>query len=235
MALAYALDHIERNQLAKLTNYAEFLVAHPPQTEVRLHPSAVQVSRSEPRLHRSKFVPALDTQAEDCDWPDVLCEAFDWLRDSVKTPFETMASTLLKDPWVARDVYASLVSTGSAESNKAFADAHFLRELTVQEEVTVRLLMELQRHALLMYISDWFSGPSSGGALQLLKHSARVITPYASAQALRDLAIKARLDITSSLGPSAKSSPSCDSSGCQAVLDIPANRLNVRRISNPAR
>ena len=37
MALAYALHFIERNQLARLTNYAEYLENHPPTREVQIH------------------------------------------------------------------------------------------------------------------------------------------------------------------------------------------------------
>src|SRR5262249_28737460 len=37
MALAYALDYIEKNRLAQLTNYAEYLEKHPPQFEAQIH------------------------------------------------------------------------------------------------------------------------------------------------------------------------------------------------------
>lgn len=36
MALAYALQHIESNGLARLTNYAEFLEKYPPKQEVQI-------------------------------------------------------------------------------------------------------------------------------------------------------------------------------------------------------
>ena len=36
MALSYALHHIEANGLARLTNYGEFLAAHPPEHEVEI-------------------------------------------------------------------------------------------------------------------------------------------------------------------------------------------------------
>src|SRR6185369_3528894 len=37
MALSYAIHHIESNGLARLTNYGEFLAAHPPDQEVEIH------------------------------------------------------------------------------------------------------------------------------------------------------------------------------------------------------
>src|SRR6185503_13480469 len=37
MALAYALEHIEKNQLATLTNYGEYLEKHPPEHEAKIH------------------------------------------------------------------------------------------------------------------------------------------------------------------------------------------------------
>ena len=41
MALAYALQYIEENELARLTNYGEFLELAPPEHEVELfEPSA---------------------------------------------------------------------------------------------------------------------------------------------------------------------------------------------------
>ena len=36
MALAYALDYIEANGLARLTNYGEYLEKHPPTHEVEI-------------------------------------------------------------------------------------------------------------------------------------------------------------------------------------------------------
>ncbi len=35
MALAYALDYLENHNLARLTNYGEYLEKHPPAFEVR--------------------------------------------------------------------------------------------------------------------------------------------------------------------------------------------------------
>ena len=95
MALAYALDYIERNQFARITNYGEYLAGHPPTEEVEI----VQ-NTSWSCVH------GLDRWQQDCGcnstehpqwaqhWRRPLREALDWLRDELAPRCELAAREL---------------------------------------------------------------------------------------------------------------------------------------------
>src|SRR5262249_33470729 len=93
------------------------------------------------------------------------------------TPFEAKAAEFLKDPWTARNDYVDLIADHSAETLERFLLNHALRELKSAEVVTVRKLLELQRHTLLMYTScGWFYDDLSGmEAVEVLEYAARAI------------------------------------------------------------
>jgi alpha-amylase/alpha-mannosidase (GH57 family) len=177
MALAYALEHIENNHLARITNYAEFLATHPPAMEVRIHErSAWSCSHGVGRWN------------EDCGcssgragwkqmWRGPLREALDWLRDTVTPLFETDACTLLVDPWGARNDYVSVLLDRSPENLARFLGRHQRRTLSEAERSRVLKLMELQRYAMLMYTScGWFFDELSGiETVQVIQYAARVV------------------------------------------------------------
>jgi alpha-amylase/alpha-mannosidase (GH57 family) len=178
MALAYALRAIGARDDVHLTNYAEFLEKHPPAAEVQ-----IRVNTSWSCAH------GVERWRSDCGcgtgthpgwtqaWRGPLRQALDELRDRVAPPFEEKARTLLSDPWAARDAYVDVVLDRSPESLRTFFAAQASRPLSREEEVTAVKLLELQRHAMLMYTScGWFFDDLAGiEALQVLQYAGRVV------------------------------------------------------------
>jgi alpha-amylase/alpha-mannosidase (GH57 family) len=187
MALAYALHHIESRQAATLTNYATFLELYPPQYEVRI---AENTSWS--------CAHGIERWTSDCGchtggapgwhqrWRKPLREALDWLRDEVTPLYEQKAGTLLHDPWAARDDYIDVVL--DRHNTVTFLARHARVTLEQQDVVDALELMELQRHAMLMYTScGWFFNELSGiETTQVLRYAGRVIQ-LAQKQFGRDL------------------------------------------------
>lgn len=178
MALAAALDHIESSPDVRLTNYGEFLSLHPPTHEVRIHENS-----SWSCIH------GVERWRSDCGcqsgahpewrqaWRRPLREALDYLRDSVIPLYEKAAAALLRDPWAARDAYISIILDRSPASLDRFLAEHAVRPLNDAERSRVLQLLELQRHAMLMYTScGWFFDDISGiETVQVIQYAGRVI------------------------------------------------------------
>jgi alpha-amylase/alpha-mannosidase (GH57 family) len=178
MALAHALNHIESNELAQLTNYGQYLENHPPTHEVEIFENS-----SWSCMH------GIERWRSDCGcnsggnpgwnqaWRAPLREALDWLRDAVSPAYEQLAGKLLNNPWAARDAYIDIIMDRSPERIDAFLNSHAARPLSYEDEITVLKLMELQRHAMLMYTScGWFFDELSGiETVQVIQYAGRVL------------------------------------------------------------
>lgn len=178
MALAYALHYIESNRLARLTNYGEFLERHPPTHQVQIVentswscPHGVERWRSDCGCNSGRH-PGWSQQ-----WRRPLREAFDWLRDQLAPCFERHAGRLFRDPWAARDDYISVILDRSRDNVDRFLRRHAGRELSPGERVQALKLLELQRHAMLMYTScGWFFDELSGlETVQVIQYAGRVV------------------------------------------------------------
>jgi hypothetical protein len=175
MALAYAIHLIQTQRIARLTNYAEFLALFPPEYEVRI---AEQTSWS--------CAHGIERWRSDCGchtgggpgwrqaWREPLRTALDWLRDQLVPHYEHAAAQLAKDPWRARDAYIDVV-LDRAGSQARFLDDHAAHPLSPEERVRLFKLLELQRHAMLMYTScGWFFNEVSGiETVQVMQYAAR--------------------------------------------------------------
>jgi alpha-amylase/alpha-mannosidase (GH57 family) len=178
MALAYALQYIQENKLARLTNYGEYFALHPPTQEIRIKEKtswscAHGIARWESDCAcNSGSRPEWNQQ-----WRRPLREAFDWLRDDILSDYETNAGELLKDPWSARDDYIAAVLDRSAVSVESFLTRHSAHHLSPHEEVRALRLLELQRHLMLMYTScGWFfDEPSGPETVQVLQYASRAV------------------------------------------------------------
>jgi alpha-amylase/alpha-mannosidase (GH57 family) len=164
MALAYALRHIEEQGLARLTNYGAYLEKHPPTHQVEiLESTAWSCVHGVGRWWTDCGCNSGGHPGWNQSWRNPLRNALDWLRDELAPRFEGAARELLVDPWAARDAYIDVVLDRSPESRARFLESHRTRDLTPQDERRVSQLMELQRHALLMYTScGWFFDELSG-------------------------------------------------------------------------
>ncbi len=175
MALAYALEYIESNNLAKITNYSEFLSMFPPTHEVEI---VENTSWS--------CVHGLERWRSDCGcssggdtswnqkWRAPLRESLDWLRDQVAEIFERHSADLLTEPWKARDDYIDVVLDRSETSLDRFMAGHAAGGAKAP---AILDLLEMQRNAMLMFTScGWFFNDVSGiETVQVLNYAARVI------------------------------------------------------------
>lgn len=178
MALAYALHYIESNNLARLTNYGEYLERHPPTHQVQI---VEQTSWS--------CAHGVERWRSDCGcnsgghpgwnqaWRAPLREAMDWLRDTLAPRYEEEGRRMLKNPWAARNDYIEVILDRSPESLERFLNRHTARELSEAEQITALKLLELQRHAMLMYTScGWFFDELSGiETVQVIQYAGRAI------------------------------------------------------------
>ncbi|HET8667236.1 MAG TPA: DUF3536 domain-containing protein [Terriglobales bacterium] len=178
MALAYALHYIESKQLAKITNYGEYLEKHPPTVEAEI-------------IDNTSWSCAhgVERWKSDCGcnsgghgdwnqkWREPLRNALDWLREALAAPYENTARDFLKDPWAARDAYINVVLDRSSDSLVGFFEKHATRVLTNDEVTIVLKLLEMQRHLMLMYTScGWFFDELTGiETVQVIFYAGRAI------------------------------------------------------------
>lgn len=178
MALAYCLHFIRSGQLADVTNYGQYLELHPPQHEVEI-------------VENSSWscVHGIERWRANCgcstgmhpgwsqEWRAPLRKAMDWLRDTLSEVFEEQAAPLIKDPWQARNDYIGLVLDRYQETVDGFLQAQARKKLSGDEQVKVLKLLEMQRHAMLMYTScGWFFDDISGiETVQVIQYAARAI------------------------------------------------------------
>lgn len=178
MALAYSIYHIESKNLAKITVYGEYLEKHPPSHEAEI---LENTSWSCPHgVERWKADCGCNTGSHfgwNQAWRAPLRWAMDWLREALILMYESEAGKYLKDPWGARDYYIDVILNRSAENVNKFLYVHAGRELSRDEKVKVLKLLEMQRHAMLMYSSDgWFFDEISGTeTVQVIKYAARAM------------------------------------------------------------
>ncbi|MEJ7600354.1 MAG: DUF3536 domain-containing protein [Kofleriaceae bacterium] len=177
MALAWALTQVEQGwNGTRLTNYGEFRAVMPPTWEVEL---AERTSWS--------CAHGIERWRDDCGcsggkpgwnqrWRKPLREAFDWLNAEVVRVIDGVGASVFRDPWAARDGYIDVVLVRTDEAHDRFFAAHASRVLDPAERVKALGVMELARHAMLMYTScGWFFDDLSGiETVQCMQYAARV-------------------------------------------------------------
>ena len=178
MALAFALHHVEKEGLAQLTNYGEFLERFPPTHEVK-----IEENTSWSCAH------GIERWRSDCGcnsgghggwnqaWRRPLRDALDWLRDELARAYEEKASHYLHDPWAARNDYIDVILDRDRGTVDEFFTKHGRRVLAGDERTEALKLLESQRHALLMYTScGWFFDEISGiETVQIIQYAGRII------------------------------------------------------------
>jgi alpha-amylase/alpha-mannosidase (GH57 family) len=175
-ALAGAIEAIEGSGFARLTNYGEYLERFPPRREARILPNTSWSCGH-----------GVGRWMDDCGcsagrsashpWRRPLREALDWLRDALAPLYEAAASSLFRDPWVARDGSIEIALDPSAESVERFFERHAIGPLSPEERGAALGLLDLQRNALLMFTScGWFfDDPAGLETRQVLRYAARAI------------------------------------------------------------
>jgi hypothetical protein len=185
MALAWALSQVEQGwNGTRLTNYAEFRARVPATWEVSI---AEKTSWS--------CVHGTARWRDDCGchsgghpgwnqkWRRPLRDTFDWLRDQAAAALDSVGRLVFRDPWAARDAYIAVLfdrtpartpaSTPAARDR--FLAEHASHPLDAAERVRALSLMEMARHAMLMYTScGWFFDDLSGiETVQCMQYAAR--------------------------------------------------------------
>lgn len=174
MALAFCLDYIEKDDRVNLTNYAQFLSLHPPVDEAQI-------------IEESSWscVHGVERWRANCGcnsgkpgwhqlWRKPLRDALDWLRERVSDIFEREAAKVVKDSWIARNEYINVVLKRNDDNVKRFLKDHALSDAHPNQ---ILRIMEMQRHAMLMYTScGWFFDEISGiETIQVMQYACRVI------------------------------------------------------------
>jgi alpha-amylase/alpha-mannosidase (GH57 family) len=178
MALAYALDYVERHKLARITNYGEYFAKHPPSNEVEiLDKTSWSCAHGVERWKSNCGCNSMANAHWNQQWRGPLREALDWLRDDLAAPYELHAKQFFHDPWAARDAYISTVADRSTDSFRGFLKEQALRDLSEAEEVHVLRMLEMQRHLMLMYTScGWFfDEPTGPETVQVFQYAGRAV------------------------------------------------------------
>ena len=182
LALAYALGVEAKQAGFTVTNYGEYLDAHPPELTVQIDNGVDGEGSSWSCAH------GVSRWTRDCGcqtggeagwnqaWRDPLRIALNFLRDDAMLKFESASRELLRDPWAARNDYVA-VMLDAERARDEFLARHAIRPLSGAEQARVIDLLEMQRSALLMFTScGWFFSDLAGiETIQVLRYAARVI------------------------------------------------------------
>lgn len=174
--IAYALSEEFAQHGWTVTNYAHYLSICPPTWEVELKP-----------VTSWSCAHGVDRWQDDCGcasgggwhqkWRRPLRDGLDWLRDRLVTVYEEIGSQFFLDPWLARNEYIRVVGDRSQENVSNFLATHQAKKLSSNEEIDALRLLEMQRHALLMYTScGWFFEEiSRPEGVQILRYATRAM------------------------------------------------------------
>lgn len=182
LCLAHALKYEAPARGFEVTNYGEYLEAHPPEFEVEINNGADGQGTSWSCAH------GVGRWSRDCGcktggepgwsqaWRGFLREALDFLRDENTSHFEATRGELFTYPWLARDDSISLI-LDPYQSREGFLFAHAGRWLPAEERWRALTHLELQRMLLLVYTScGWFFNDISGiETIQVLRYAGRAI------------------------------------------------------------
>ncbi len=173
MALAFCLEHIDQNLDVNLTNYGHFLSMFPPEYEAQINENSswscvhgVERWRSNCGCNSGKGYSQ--------NWRGPLRDALDWLRDTMSEIFETEGKKLFHDPWKTRNEYIRVILERNEELVDKFMEEFAVKDVDVNKALR---LLELQRHAMLMYTScGWFFDELSGiETVQVIQYACRAV------------------------------------------------------------
>ncbi len=177
MALAYCIRYIETHNLARVTNYAEYLELNPPKHDVHIHDNSSW-----------SCVHGVERWRENCgcnsggrpdwnqQWRKPLRQSLDWLRDELFGLFEKYLGKYSNDVWALRNAYIEVILNRAEDNTEAFLQKHF-KGISHPERTHVIRLLEMQRQEMLMYTScGWFFDEISGiETVQILQYACRAI------------------------------------------------------------
>jgi len=189
-SIAYAFTEEFPRRGWHVTNYAHYLSLFPPTWEVEIKPVTAW-----------SCAHGVDRWQTDCGcgvdigfgkWRKTLRQTLDWLRDRLELIFNEAGAKYFIDPWAARDGYIHVLrdslrhGTVNNGDNQKTLDNFFKlyakpSAIATQDKVNGKVdalrLLEMQRHALLMFTScGWFFEElSRPEGVQILRYAARAI------------------------------------------------------------
>lgn len=178
MALAFCLDHIEKNNLAKLTNYGQFLELFPPEWEVRIFEnSSWSCVHGVERWRSNCGCNSGMNPGWHQEWREPLRKALDWLRDKLIVVYEKEMARYARNIWEMRDAYIEVLLNRTNEQVDDFLKEYCNTPPSGHHKTRVIRLLEMQRNAMLMYTScGWFFDEISGiETTQILQYADRAI------------------------------------------------------------
>lgn len=191
MALAFCLNYIGKLGDAQITNYAEFVSMFPPRFEAEvIENSSWSCVHGVERWRSNCGCNSGANPGWHQQWRGPLREALDWLRDTAAELFDREGRKFLTDPWQARNEYIDVILDRSEKTvDQFFKDQINFHAPGVHtgfggewksvdhDASKIFRLMEMQRHAMLMYTScGWFFDEVSGiETVQVLQYACRVI------------------------------------------------------------
>jgi alpha-amylase/alpha-mannosidase (GH57 family) len=174
--LAYAFTEEFSRWGWTVTNFAHYLSIHPPTWEVELK-----------SVTAWSCAHGVDRWQDDCGcgggggwhqkWRRPLRDTLNWLRDRLIEVYEEHGKLYFCDPWQARDEYIQVMRDRSQANVQNFLTRHQHHPLEDSEQVDALRLLEMQRHALLMFTScGWFFEElSRPEGTQILRYAARAL------------------------------------------------------------
>ncbi|HBA55903.1 MAG TPA: glycoside hydrolase [Syntrophorhabdus aromaticivorans] len=178
MALAYALHYIETQGLAKLTNFGEYLERFGSPFEVQIiKNTSWSCFHGIERWRNNCGCNSGRHPGWNQEWRKPLRKTLNWLRDGLASLFEANTRKFINDPWEMRNDYIRLILDRSSANVADFFAKHEAKPLSNEKKVAILKLLEMERHALLMYTScGWFFDELSGmEAVRILSYAARAI------------------------------------------------------------
>ncbi len=177
MALAYALRLLEQDKTVTLTNYGNYLEHFPPEYECEIVDETSWSCAHGIERWRSNCGCSSGKPGWNQEWRGPLRAALDEVRDTVAVWTNEEGAKLFNDVWEARNGYIQVMLYRSEETVERFFLDYQKRVLSAEERVRALELMEMQRHAQLMYTScGWFFDDISGiETVQVIAYAARVL------------------------------------------------------------
>jgi alpha-amylase/alpha-mannosidase (GH57 family) len=177
MALAYTLRLLARDKTVNLANYASFLEQFPPEFECEIVDNTSWSCVHGVERWRSNCGCNGGKPGWNQLWRAPLRQALDALRDALVALTEEEGVKLFRDVWAARDAYIHVLLDRTPDSVDTFFSENQSHPLTEEERIRALELMEMQRHAQLMYTScGWFFDDISGiETVQIIAYAARVL------------------------------------------------------------
>ncbi len=178
MALAYCLDYIEQNNLATITNYGQFIDLVPVTWEVEIFQNSSWSCAHGVERWRSNCGCNSGMHPNwNQEWRSSLRNSLDWLNTQLASVFEKEIGRYMLDPWNARNNYVEVVLNRTDATLNEFLAKHCKTIPEGTHLTRVIRLLEMQRHALLMFTScGWFFDELSGiETIQILQYADRAI------------------------------------------------------------